>query len=1465
MANILKWLGDAAHNVERAVGGAANNVAHAAPQIAQAVTNPVGAAVNYVVDHPQQAQQQVQQVAQTAQRAPGFVYNNIIKPQAINTYKTVGGAINPMPAFHQTQGLLTHNPRLISQGIAEQNKFNPLARSGGNYSAAAKNIQRHQNPTSNLLKGTGELTNVVATALPLVGFGGRQAGASVAKKVLSSATKNAGYGAVVGAGQGAQSGSLRETGKQALAGAAVGGALGGGGELLAHGAVLGSKGAVKANQALGQGGYIAGPGAKRFEQMASNAKTRGQSFEQSDAGLKIKSSGAQKVQAGATVPLSDVIKHPQLKADYPHFFDRQQGLKVTSDTTAMHSTIDKNTGLIRIAKAQVPNLKSEVGKSKLVHEIQHAVDNAEGRSSGTTPAFELGKNIPQSSLDASKRVLQLQPQVDSLKALKRAGNISEKEFNLDPSVVAHAKATKIANAPVESTGLSPQEKYLANEGELRAGAAEARRGLSQKQIDANPQDIAGIRRTNEPQPRYSASSAPDPTRQLPPKVQGATTNEYVDNLAIAAKKAREAGPSPVKIRAAEIASEAKRKLVDSNAPIEDILNKAIKGGAKVPTKDNITYQIDRVLRAPTLAGQFLQDHGLDQIIKNVDNVDEFNQFLIAKHAQDLQVKAIRTGRNDLADAQLIKDLGPKYNEAAKAVNQYSQKLLDYSIDRGLISKELGVHLKAEYPNYVPINRIFSESERQNINGGGKSVASIGSQSVVQKLKGSDRQIENPLESLLAKTNDAFQQGEKNDAARMLAGYRDLPGNPFGLKELQASENVGARHTISYLDNGVKRTFETTKEVSEAAKSMNREQLGFVGQIFAVPTRVLRLGATGVNLPFIGANIVKDQATAFINSNRAASTSLANPANFIRALVNAVGHGKEYHNLLRAGAGGTSFDIARDAAPQTIARIRAGRSPITKIAYTAIHPGELLRAVEDTVGRSEELGRIQNFTGTRDALLKEGRSLEEANTLAAHAARNNSTNFSRAGDYGRVANTLLPYLNAGVQGSRVFLRNLQNRPAQTGAKLALTVFTPMAALTAWNVGDPVRKQAYDNIRDYEKENNFIIIPPNPTQDSKGRWNVIKIPMSQEVANLASIVRKGVESLRTDSKFNFAEMAGNLAGSVTSLNTQGPRQLLGQFTPQAVKPGLEMATNTNLFTGAPIVPNSLKNYPTNLQYRPNTSGTAVKIGQAVGASPLQVENFAATAGGGVGRQLLNTSDHALSGLGIIQPNQVGGQEVVDAIGARFNKAQGQTAKSLQYQQEQDKQKADNAKKVPKALVAAGLEKSDILTGNDALDKAQARINAAKKKTPGLSETSQKAIINYARLTELGRQKLKNNPEAYLAYNKAKLEEAKLAGNDKQVAQYSRAIAGPVSRTRRAGRVRVGRARGTTSSGPRRTAAVKSNKVPSLASSISSTKSIGKLLRSATIKTPRLKIPKLKVAKGVKLPRVATAALPKTKRVA
>lgn len=785
--------------------------------------------------------------------------------------------------------------------------------------------------------------------------------------------------------------------------------------------------------------------------------------------------------------------------------------------------------------------------------------------------------------------------------------------------------------PVDTAGWRIFKQDLVKQiNEIKANPLEF---LKKQQVGASIKDVSG--EFPKP-PEFKTPEQIQATVTAKPKVDVFDADAYVKEMT--QKREPVKVGSTIKQGFSNFIADVKAKIVDSSAPIEDAVRTAQKEHKfQLSPEKDISNQIDRVLRSPSLAGQFMEDAGLAGIIKDAPDINKLDQYLIAKQALKVEERGITTGRNLKKDTALVQTLSPEYEGIGKQVTKYSEDLLDYAVDSGLVSKALATELKQIYPDYVPIARIFSELEKAPVQQGAKSVASLSKQTIVERLKSSDKEIESPLQSLMIKTNDAFNQGERNKAAKILAEYRDLPGFEDKITELKPGEK--APFTFSYLENGEKRTFKTTKEIAESAKRLNVEEAGLLIKLLRAPVRLFKAGTTGFEPSFIATNIVKDQMTAFINSEHGMKTSIANPVNFVKALFSTLKHDDLYKEMVKEGGGGTSFDVNRGQAKQTIASIRSTRSVPERVKYLVTNPAQMLRAIEDIVGKSEELTRLSQYKGTRDALLAEGRTPKDARILAAKAARETTANFSRKGEWGDIVNTI-PYFNASAQGSRALIRSFKRSPGTTAFKIASTVFLPMAVATAWNIADPERKKAYDDIADYEKEGNFILVPPNPTKDEKtGKWNVIKVPMAPGASSLSTPVRKSVEgAYNTGPTGAFMDLANSLIETVSPLSVKSPSKFLGNITPQLIKPAIENVANYDFFKESPIVPRGLEGLSPKLQTKGDTSDIAKIIGNTLSLSPIQIDHLIGGYTGKLGTEITK------------------GIDPLEAIAGRFTKASG-----------------------------------------------------------------------------------------------------------------------------------------------------------------------------------------------------------------
>ena len=830
---------------------------------------------------------------------------------------------------------------------------------------------------------------------------------------------------------------------------------------------------------------------------------------------------------------------------------------------------------------------------------------------------------------------------------------------------AHPEDTRVSSFIRDSEGIAPVVKptqsnqlpatqnvgpdgYTAST-KTRQQATQEAQSLPKQE----PRQINQKANPEKPQPLLSDNLA-QTDRTYANNTPEIDTKQYVKDMN---KQQKSAGKGTV--TGASKFGDAKEKFIDDLAPIEDRLNKAIKNGAEVDPKDHITYQLDRSRRAEGVMNVYMNDNGLSKVIQNVPNPKEFDQYLIARHAKELDAE-IRTGRDPVKDAALVKQLDGKYGGYAKQVYVYNQKLLDSAAEYGLISKQTADALKKKYPEYVPLNRIFKEDELAGLQGNGSGGASVSSQGVVNKLKGSERSIRSPLNSMIDKTRVVIEQGERNKSAQLLASYKDLPDNPFNLKEIDASETIGNRSTIAFLDNGKKRVFEVDKEIADAAKNMNRQELGMWGRIAAVPARVLRAGATGVNAGFAGANVVKDIVGAAINSKH--PFRIADPRAMGKALAASLNHnGKYYQELMREGVAGTSFDMYRNALKSNIGEIRSQKNIGRRAAYNISHPSQWYRTVENTIGRSEDFGRaLQYYSNKSGFEPKYGKNSDAAKILAADQARNNSTNFFRHGSYGKNLNLAIPYWNAGVQGTRITLRRIKERPVRTVAKIGLVIAAPSAMIAVNNYKDENKRNIMAQIEEYEKDGNIIIVGDDAKfNEQTGRWDgITKIPVPPQHLGIHKTIQNAIKSKFTGEKFNPVDNLGTLIENFTTIDPTDARQLANKYVPQGIKLIAEPMTNTNFFTGNKIVPESQKNLPAQDQYGDFTSGIAKVAGGLTNTSPRMIDNTIRSGMGGAGQNAVRAVDSVLAKAGVIDKDEVQGSSIKDSITNRFVGAKGKS---------------------------------------------------------------------------------------------------------------------------------------------------------------------------------------------------------------
>lgn len=603
---------------------------------------------------------------------------------------------------------------------------------------------------------------------------------------------------------------------------------------------------------------------------------------------------------------------------------------------------------------------------------------------------------------------------------------------------------------------------------------------------------------------------------------------------------------------------------------------------------------------------------------------------------------------------IVKEGEAKYGERFTALNSHYKELAKMWYDAGMLPKKKYEAYKRNN-SYIHIQRDMGDLVTQNSQGKGNGFG-LGSTVARFRYKGSKRETVDTGQTMLQRTQQVHREIARNRTGTQLVDNL----LQHGLAEKVSAQKAQHQNVVRIFRDGKKEYYKVSADMKKAMDNISPYQMDIVMRVLAAPGRLLRAGVTGLNPVFIARNLVKDQVGSAINSPHMAATH--NPRTFFEGIFNATADAvgasknKNYQMFKEHYGDITSYDLARNtkSSKEMVDRIRGGKK--VGVAQAVKHP---IRSLENLASITEKSTRYQNFIGEYRKAIKEGATPEAAKQRAAISAWQNSADFARSGEWGRVINTVLPYWNPATQGARQMVRTFHDRPVKSVVAGVATVGVPMAASTAWNLSNPDTKKIYDNIPEYEKDNNLILIPPGTKQNKDGSYDIWKIPLPPGYKDVFMPIRRSMEAFAHDKPAEGTQFAQDVLQAFSGpVNLQSGGQFLGSFVPQAAKPIVQQAMNKDLFTGKEIVPGYINDaqdangnaIPENKKAYKHGSGTAQAIGDALGVSPIRVEKAIKDTAGTVGLNVLNASDNMFT------PDKVGGQSIPAGFKRSFFSTQG-----------------------------------------------------------------------------------------------------------------------------------------------------------------------------------------------------------------
>lgn len=593
---------------------------------------------------------------------------------------------------------------------------------------------------------------------------------------------------------------------------------------------------------------------------------------------------------------------------------------------------------------------------------------------------------------------------------------------------------------------------------------------------------------------------------------------------------------------------------------------------------------------------------MDEILKPVKkNLDEFRTYLKDKRAIKLHERSIMTGSDLTVQERMVNVMDlerrhPEFAKAQKELLEYQDSLLNELVKGDVLDPEDVARFRKMNEDYVPFYRDFKDDV---VRGGG------GDQPI-KRIKGSDREIVDPLESIVKNTYHYIAIAERNkatlnfvDAVRNAEGLGKLveriptpmKGTQFSLDELmsvlrKSGANVaememeaiasifrpnvqiaGKDNIIRVLRNGKAELYELDPMLFQAVNRANQEQLNTIMKAFALPTRILRAGVVNT-FEFWFKNLFRDQFEAAIKSK----TGYVPYLDLVRGMYHVMGKTELYNKFLQSG-GAISFrqSLDRNYLQHDLRRVLAA-SVKDKTMNVITNPIAAMQALSEF---SEKATRMGVF---RKAVQK-GESVRDAGLIARDVM-----DFSRKGTVGKHINMMQAFWNAQIQGIDKTIRMFTN------PKTAPRAFaTSMAYITTPTIG------MYLAVRNDPRYKEL------PQWDKDMFWHFwvgdkhFRLPIPFELG----VVFKVVPERLMDYALEQDKKAFDRLGE-TAFEAFNPIPWIEDVA--LLSPWIEAISNKT-FTGAPIVPRREENLPPQDQIGPYTSSLA----KAVANLPAVSSNY------------------------------------------------------------------------------------------------------------------------------------------------------------------------------------------------------------------------------------------------------------------
>jgi len=628
--------------------------------------------------------------------------------------------------------------------------------------------------------------------------------------------------------------------------------------------------------------------------------------------------------------------------------------------------------------------------------------------------------------------------------------------------------------------------------------------------------------------------------------------------------------------------------------------------------------IDNMFAATSAA-----DSVAEKIIRQMEDIQDFSDEgakLIKESVDELIDTVIKTIDADPRFKNILdtmtKDLGGDRRGAAREIIASYRKNFGDALQARL-KEGLGTEQREFVKNIV--DETLSPDARRLARATDAGFTVDGTDELGDTFKRSPESVDELGDQFQASTHAQIK--ERNEARKALDKELDM---------MKGEEGV-----ISYYKNGTEGRIQVDDPlIAEFFNSAGQTEFasGHVAKLMELAARTFRAGII-LNPIFPVKNLARDT----VRSATTGTLEVLQPRTNLAVLMKGAGieddAARKILDTIKVSSGFTTGAMGRGE--QGVGDIMSYLNKQKKVEGNVFTIGKegfdkTLKLLEKPQDIIEEATRERVGAAAYVRALKQGSTEEQAMQAAKFFAAEATANFANHGSHVQQFIRTIPFMNAALQGSDSFYRLATLDPLGVAMRFATGIAAPVTYLTIHNLRDPEVAEAYHDIPEWEKRNNFIIM-----LDSKNR---IQIPMDQELANWINPIVQSIEGLKGANRPAFETIA-DFAVGVSPLDVSGFREtgyeggvnvglglsrLFDQFVPQLASPALSVISGKDAYTGNRIGPDPTLGDASEQTYESKNSRTLGWFADKLGIPQSSLQALTHGYGGAVGDMLINAID-------------------------------------------------------------------------------------------------------------------------------------------------------------------------------------------------------------------------------------------------